>query len=333
MRTQSPAVNEFELIKRYLRDRRQHPSICLGSGDDCAVLQVPPGKQLAVSMDTLVADVHFPRDAPAQDIATRALCVNLSDLAAMGAQPLWFTLSLTLPKADEHWLQAFSRGLFQIAELYECILVGGDLSRGPLSITIQVHGAVDTKTPLSRRHAQVGDRVYVTGSLGDGAAALALLKDEPAYKTVAYKTEDKNYLHQRFYRPLPQCQVGQGLVGIASACIDISDGLLADLGHICEDSEVNARIEVEALPISPQVRALAQEQAQTWALNGGDDYQLCFTVAQGNLEAFNARRAHWDTPITDIGVIVESTQNTTRVNCYRQGKRIQLPLQGYQHFA
>lgn len=328
------SIGEFELIKQYFQREAGAFGVSLGIGDDCALLQPPAVKQLAVSMDTLVADVHFPRDADPALIAERALRVNLSDLAAMGAEPLWFTLGLTLPEADSSWLEAFSEGLFRVAKEYHCDLVGGDTTRGPLSITIQVHGAVDAAQALLRSKARAGDRIYVTGHLGDGAAALALIMGQ-----LDVEAEAADYLRDRYYRPRPQLQAGEKLRGLATAAIDISDGLLADLGHICTRSGVAANVDVRRLPVSAAVLSLVEKgcvdrnKSMQWALCGGDDYQLCFTVPEARAEAVEKLISAGDIEATPIGDIVPGEG----VHCYQGESELDLDAlgignTGYQHF-
>lgn len=318
------AVGEFDLIQRYF-DRSAHENgVELGIGDDCALLSVPEGQQLAVSMDTLVADVHFPADADPELIAERALRVNLSDLAAMGATPLWFTLGLTLPSSDADWLESFSRGLFAAANEFDCTLVGGDTTRGPLSITLQVHGSVDAHLALRRSGAGIGDLVCVTGCLGDGAAALALIQDR-------LRAEDdvSDYLLERFYRPRPQLAEGQLLLDIASAALDISDGLVADLGHICQRSGVGAVIDIDRLPLSVALKtSVEHDSAMTWALAGGDDYQLCFTVPQAKLAAFQLLIDSNQLQASVIGEVVEGSA----IICRENGVEVNISATGYNHF-
>ena len=254
------------------------PGIDLGVGDDCALLQIPPGERLATSVDTLVSTVHFPADAFPEDIGYRAVAVSASDLAAMGARPLAMTLALTLPEADEFWLHSFSEGLAAAVGAFGLPLIGGDTTRGGLTITVQVLGTVPLSGGLLRSGACVGDGVYVSGTLGDAAGALEFLADgwHPG-------AEHGEYLLQRFYRPRARLELGQSLLGSATACIDISDGLLADAGHIAAASGVGIDIDAERLPLSAALAAHGdREQALLWALTGGDDYELCFTLPAGH---------------------------------------------------
>ncbi|VUD59380.1 Thiamine-monophosphate kinase [Thalassocella blandensis] len=328
-------MNEFELIKRYFtRDVESdddsestdhNDTVAIGVGDDCAVLNVPVDHQLVVSIDTLIAGVHFPKQSEAYAVAQRAFSVCVSDLAAMGAEPLWFTLALTLPNTNETWLEKFSMGLFDIADEYNCILVGGNTTRGPLSISIQVHGAVPSGQAITRSGAKVGDLVYVSGPLGDGAAALAMLD-----KRVKFNDEANEYFYSRFFWPEAKIDLGLKLREIATSAIDISDGFLADLNHICTASKVAAEICVEKLPHSQhridQAMFVKDDSLgikwQQWILSGGDDYQLCFTApAEANVEAL-------DQHIRCIGKIVEGQG----VLCTLDGKEVALSRLGYQHF-
>lgn len=318
---------EFQLIQQFFqREQAEQPAegVLLGIGDDCALLQMPTGKQLAVSVDTLVAGVHFPLDTDAELIAERALRTNLSDLAAMGADPLWFTLALTLPEANEDWLRSFSRGLFACAREYNIALVGGDTTSGPLTITIQVMGAVAPGVAMRRDGANVGDFVLITHSLGDGAAALAVIQNR-----ISCDESLASYLHERFYRPTPRLQESGLIRKLASAALDVSDGLVADLQHICDASDVGAIIDVENLPLSPAVQALNnQPQALEWALSGGDDYELCFTVAPEKMADIAMLIAQGKLNATVIGEIVPGN----KVICEYEGEPFKLANTGYQHF-
>ncbi|WP_039911887.1 thiamine-phosphate kinase [Cellvibrio mixtus] len=318
---------EFQLIQQFFqREQAEQPAegVLLGIGDDCALLQMQEGKQLAVSVDTLVAGVHFPIDADAELIAERALRTNLSDLAAMGAEPLWFTLALTLPEASEEWLRSFSRGLFACARQYNIALIGGDTTSGPLTITIQVMGSVSPGAAMRRDGANIGDFVLVTHSLGDGAAALAMIQAQ-----IHCDELSANYLHERFYRPIPRLQESALIREVATAALDISDGLVADLQHICDASDVGAVIDVENLPLSPAVQALNdQVQALGWALSGGDDYELCFTVAPEKMADIAMLIAQGKLNATVIGEIIPGS----KVICEYEGKPFTLASTGYRHF-
>ncbi|WP_423897604.1 thiamine-phosphate kinase [Candidatus Pelagadaptatus aseana] len=321
-------ADEFALIEHYFRRDSgvaAEASVALGIGDDCALLEVPAGKQLAVSLDTLVAGRHFPVDACAEEIAQRALRVSVSDLAAMGAEPLWVTLGLTLPEADQDWLEGFSRGLFAAAAELGVALVGGDTTRGPLTMSLQVHGAVNPQQALRRDGASPGDGVYVTGSLGDGAAALALILDQ-----AQAGDEARQYLLERYYRPRPNLQEGLLLAGLASAAIDISDGLVADLGHICQASGVAAQVQVHDLPRSAAMLQVADEGQQlSWPLSGGDDYRLCFTLAPGKEERLQQLIEQQQLMAYRIGDIVSGAG----VHCFDQGRRLDITATGYNHFS
>ena len=271
------ALGEFELIYRYFSSFGRGDAVELGVGDDCAILRIEPGERIVTSVDTMVAGRHFPDGAFPEDIGYRAVAAATSDLAAMGARPLGMTLALTMPDADDLWLHAFSEGVGQAARAFELPLVGGDTTRGPLTISVQVMGAVPADQVLLRSGARPGDRVCVSGTLGDAAAGLAL---ETGGLSVSL--ENAEYLASRFHRPMPRLALGRQLLGLATACIDISDGLLADAGHVASASGVRIAIEADWLPLSPALLALEdRDQALRWALAGGDDYELCFTLPEG----------------------------------------------------
>ncbi len=281
-------ADEFSLISRYFSAFGAGSAVALGVGDDCAILNLEPGERLATSVDTVVAGVHFLEESLPEDVGYRAVAAAASDLAAMGARPLGMTLALTLPDADELWLHSFSQGIGAAAQELALPLVGGDTTRGPLTITVQVFGALPEGKALLRDGAQVGDAVYVSGTLGDAAGGLAVLEGRYRPKPAAAE-----YLEQRFFRPSPRLALGMLLLGAgpgkseeagarASAAIDISDGLLADAGHIAAASGVQIQIEAEQLPLSPALQAHPdRDQVLRWALAGGDDYELCFCLPPG----------------------------------------------------
>ncbi len=275
------SLSEFAIIERFFATQvLRRSDVLLGIGDDAALLHIPPQHNLVVTTDTLVAGVHFPTQTDPAAIAHKALAVNLSDLAAMGATPAWFSLALTLPDVDEAWLHGFSQGLWTLADAFAVQLIGGDLTRGPLTITITAHGLLPFGCGLTRSGACVGDSIYVTGELG--AAGLALQQ----WREQGVITDAQ--LRQRFNCPWPRVQEGVAVRGIARAAIDVSDGLAADVKHLLTASAVGATLELAYLPLADAVSRLPAPQALALALTAGDDYELCFTVAdaqQGLLQA------------------------------------------------
>ena len=321
-------TSEFSLIDRYFAAHGLHrPDVALGIGDDCALLIPPVGQHLAVTMDTLVADVHFFADADPEGIGHKALAVNLSDLAAMGALPAWVTLTLTLPRADEDWLERFCRGLFALADRYNVQLIGGDTTHGPVTvITLQAHGFVPPGQALRRDGATPGDELYITGTPGDAGLALAV-----AFGKATVAAEHRDYIQTRLEYPAPRVNQGMALRGIASAAIDVSDGLAQDLGHILERSRVGARLEVEQLPLSSALTAsLDRDTAIMTALTSGDDYELCFTVPPGQVARLESVAATWECRCTRIGVITaEPGLQLARAD----GSAFPLERLGYDHFG
>jgi thiamine-monophosphate kinase len=319
-------VSEFELIKQYFTRQAKYSSVVKSIGDDCAILSIPESQQLVLSMDTLVSGRHFPESAAPYQIATRAMCTTVSDLAAMGATPLWFTLGLTLPEIDEQWVAEFSRGLFDMADRFEMDLIGGDTTQGPLTITIQVHGTVVEGQVLKRDAAKVGDRLFVSNCIGDGAAALAAIQQK-----IDVTSDVKNYLLSRFYSPSPQIELGKAVVPFAHAAIDISDGLLADAQHIADASGVGIVIDVDRLPINTYLQPYDSDVVRAWALTGGDDYQLLFTVREAALQELEKVTKEKNISVTDIGRVVAGEG----VQCCVDGAPYILSTQqrGYQHFT
>ncbi|MDO3387220.1 thiamine-phosphate kinase [Gilvimarinus sp. SDUM040013] len=322
------AGGEFELINHYFKPAPEDlvaDDVVLGIGDDAALVQPPTGELLAVATDTLVADVHFPADADAALIAERSMRVNLSDLAAMGAEPRWFTLALTLPgdwdgEKRQHWVAGFSRALKSCANTFGCTLIGGDTTRGPLSVGIQMLGSVPASQALRRDGAGLDDFVLVTGVLGDAAAALTVL-DEPA-------SDRNDYLRGRYYKPTPRIAEGKYLRGIASSAQDISDGLLADLGHICFASDVAAELDLAQLPFSEVLAEQPQAEAIEHAIAGGDDYELVFTVPPENMPELAMLQAAGKVQATVIGRIVSGAG----VHCELDGAPYYSNATGYKHF-
>ncbi len=316
-------MSEFDLITRYFT--RATPSAELGVGDDAALLQVSAGKVLAVSSDMLVCGTHFLPDADPFLLGHKTLAVNLSDLAAMGAEPRWATLALALPQADEAWLERFSAGFFALAERHRVELVGGDTTRGPLNLCVTIFGEVPAQQALRRSGAQAGDEVWVSGSLGDAALALAHLQGR-----IILSDDELAACAPALHQPQPRIALGQALRGIASSAIDISDGLLADLGHILDASQAGAQIEFAALPVSDTLRGhLDQPLVRQCALAGGDDYELCFTVPAAYHAEVSRIAARLDLPLTLIGKIVAGrgciVQDTA-------GNPLNIEAGGYDHF-
>jgi len=336
--------SEFAIIEKYFRDSGlcfESQGIDLAIGDDCALVSLDENEQLAMSMDLLQEGVHFPVEAVPELLGQRALAVNLSDLAAIGAEPMCFTLGLSMPEADETWLEAFSAGLLKMAERFNCPLIGGDLIRGTLQMAIQVQGRVPRGEALLRSNARPGDLVYVTGTLGDAAAALALFKrlDIAKEEAESDSTFVKNKLPARhrdhlinaFYCPEPRVAVGSAIRGLASAAIDISDGLLSDLGHIVTASGVGAELDVAQLPLSETMQeCVVEEQRSELALSGGDDYELCFTVPPVHCQAVEEAVAALEVPLTRVGEIVTGEG----VQCLDNfGEPMILRRTGYSHFS
>lgn len=319
---------EFELIQRYFGDRAQtnlRQEVVLGIGDDAAITSIPEGLQLVTTTDVLVEDVHFPRHTSAADIAYKALAVNLSDLAAMGAEPCWFTLTLSMPTADTSWLQEFSEGLFAIAESFDVALIGGDTVRGPLVVGIQACGLVPQGKALLRSGAKAGDAIYVSGTLGDAALALQCLDG-----VIQLDKEERAMVMQKLNRPLPCVAQGKSLRDVANSCIDISDGLAADLNHILEASHVGATVQQGDIPLSPIYRKYMDKiPNRLSAITSGDDYELCFTVPSDRIDMLDGLVKNKTGLFTRIGTI--ETEPGLRV-CDTEGKVISIGQSGHDHF-
>lgn len=309
-------VSEFALIQRFFTQQQvNNPSTRLGIGDDCALLSIPEGFELAITTDTMVENVHFFAGTDPELLGHKLLAVNLSDLAAMGAKPISVTLALTLPKVDENWLTAFAKGLLSLAERYSVDLIGGDTTSGPLTLTVQAMGIIPKGRALRRSAARPGDFIYMTGFLGDAGLGLKIKQ--------GYLCADSEAALTRFNRPEPQIEAGQALIGIANACIDLSDGLAGDLGHILEQSRVGACLDWDALPLSKAVLAYINDTGD-WAmpLTAGDDYELCFTVSP-------EQAAHLTVAATKIGVI--EARPGLRLN--KSGIIKPLEVKGFEHFS
>lgn len=320
------AISEFGLIDRFFKGKTsQLESVDLGIGDDCALLRVPANRLVAVTTDTMVKGVHFDDSLAPDALGHKLAAVNLSDLAAMGAEPAWVSLALTLPDVDENWLEGFSQGLMEQLNYYDVQLVGGDVTRGPLTLSITAHGLVQDGKALTRSGAKPGDWIYVSGTLGDAAVALC---------PELHKHHDDDALHavtKRLHRPTPRLLLGQNLISLASSCIDISDGLAADLGHILNASGCGATVDVGKLPVSDAAIALmgGKRAARKLAFNGGDDYELCFTVSEESKGALDMALNSCGVSYTCVGQLNGDKGNLTTLY---KSQPIELAAKGYQHF-
>jgi thiamine-monophosphate kinase len=317
-------LSEFDLIKQYFV-RPATGKATLGIGDDCALLTPSPGMQTAISSDMLVEGRHFFAGEDPRRLGHKSLAVNLSDLAAMGARPVAFTLALALPAADRAWLSGFSAGLFALADAHGCELIGGDTTKGPLNICITVFGEVAPGRALRRDAAQAGDDIWVSGTLGDARLALAGHLGEVALAADALAAAGT-----RLHMPTPRVALGLALQGIAHAAIDLSDGLAGDLGHILERSGVGAALDVDALPAGPVLASREPALRRTFSAAGGDDYEICFTAPTNARDAVLAAGAASNTPVTRIGRI-ESTPGLRFTDA--AGAPLDLRLSGFDHFS
>ena len=323
-----PALSEFELIRRYFTHAA--PGALLGVGDDAALMRVGRGMELAVSTDMLVCGQHFFANADPGQLGHKALAVNLSDMAAMGATPRWATLALALPRAEAPWLRAFAGGFMRLARRHHVDLVGGDTTRGPLNICVQIMGEVPAGQALRRDGARVGDEIWVSGHLGDAALALAALK-----KRISLGRQELATVARRLHVPAPRIALGEALRKIAHSAIDISDGLVADLGHICARSGVAASIEFGRLPASAIMkRHLQRSAARSALLAGGDDYELCFTAAPAKHQAILGIARRLGLKLTCIGAVRGAARNTPEVAVLaRDGRPVNMKRSGFDHFG
>ncbi|VVE67590.1 thiamine-phosphate kinase [Pandoraea captiosa] len=327
--TGSSTLSEFSLIERFFAGAtRQGEHVTLGIGDDCALLRPPSGEQLAISSDMLVEGRHFFADVDPRSLGHKTLAVNLSDLAAMGARPLGFTLALALPESDPAWLGPFAQGLTELADRFACPLVGGDTTRGPRNLCVTVFGSVPTEQALRRDAAQAGDDIWVSGTLGDARLALGGLRGE-----WALADEDLALARRAMDLPEPQVALGLALRGVARAALDISDGLLGDLGHILERSAMSARINVDAIPRSSLLAAQSPDVQRLCTLAGGDDYQLCFSadaVQRGRIEAIANELG---IRVTRIGTIALPDARRTKLHLHdKTGASVVADFKSFDHF-
>ncbi|XQW85926.1 thiamine-phosphate kinase [Thalassotalea piscium] len=318
-------MKEFELIKNYFTEQAvKRKDVLLGIGDDCAIV-IPSEKQnIAITTDTLVAGVHFPLDTPPRAIGHKAVAVNLSDLAAIGAEPSWISVAITLPEIEELWVSEFCAGLFDLCEYYNVHVIGGDTTQGPLSITITAQGLIPVGQEMLRTGARSGDWLYVTGQLGDAALALSHIQ-----KNIVLKDSVFAQVKEKLDYPTPRVLAGQALRNYASSAIDLSDGLIADLTHMCRSSSIGANIVLENLPLSDAlVEALGEEKAIEMALSGGDDYELLFAVSEDKKVGMETALANTGVKFTCIGQLNPSEKVTTTLN----SKPTIINVKGFEHF-
>ena len=317
-------MNEFEIIRRYFKNKDLPVSVKLGIGDDGAIVHNDSAKNLVVATDTLVSGVHFPADSSPCDIGYRSVVVNVSDIAAMGGKPEWMTLALSLSETNPEWLKGFSEGLFIAADEYSLNLIGGDLTKAEQDIiTIQMIGEVEMDTQLLRSNARPGELLFVTGTLGDAAAGLE------QFEKKVVSNQNSQYLIERFFRPTARIDVGQAIIGCASSSIDISDGLIGDLEKILSASEVGAILNIEDVPLSKEMlRTYEPKKSQAFALSGGDDYELLFTAPAENLSKIMDISKKIDQKITHIGNITDSKN----LECHKEGVIYEYKDEGYLHF-
>ncbi len=319
-------TGEFNLINKYFKSPSNRKEVLLGIGDDCAIVSVPKDKQLAITTDTLVDGVHFPSGTSPEDIACKAVAVNLSDLAAMGAEPAWLTLALSLPRVDESWIQSFSDSFRKTAEKYHVQLIGGDTTQGPLSMTVQAMGFVEPDSIMRRDGARPGDAVYVSGTLGDAAAGLRILQQGQSVDT------NSAWLVNRLNRPQARVALGLKASSYCKCAIDLSDGLAADLGHVLEASHCGATVNVDSIPLSHQLVEYSTDRNDVdWemVLSGGDDYELCLVVSAENENRLMQTASELSLPLTRIGVI-EAHNSLNIVD--NTGAKYLLDRGGYEHF-
>ena len=339
MHSESSPLGEFDLIQRFFKtgaDQMRSNSdqtIALGIGDDCALLKPAPGEEIAITSDMLVEGRHFFADANPELLGRKALAVNLSDLAAMGAKPLGFTLAIALAKADTVWLEAFSKGLFDIANHYSCPLIGGDTTAGPLTISITAFGSVPSGKAIRRSGAKAGDDIWVSGAVGDARLTLAALHHE-----ITLSASELKQIEHRMHDPVPRIELGIKLRSIASAALDVSDGLLGDLKHILNQSQVGAEVFLEKLPKSVTLQKQSEDIQNQFSACGGDDYEICFTAPTEHRDAIDVISKELKLPITRIGSITANTEPTETLQLLNNGNLLSdvqtaALLTSFDHFA
>lgn len=316
-------LDEFGIIERFLKHQPvRRDDVVLGIGDDAAVVKPAPGRDLVVTTDVLVNGIHFPESTEPAAIGHKALAVNLSDVAAMGAEPAWATLDLTLESVDERWLEEFCSGFFALADQFHVQLIGGDMARGPLSVAVQLTGIVDEAGCLTRSGARMNDYIYVSGTLGDAALGLRVLGD-----MIVVPEPDRTFFLDRLNRPSPRVALGRAISSYATAAIDISDGLAADLGHVCERSGVGAVVDVAKLPVSDGYRRCLSQVGWEPAVGFGDDYELCFTVSPDDADRVEQIVAGSNDVVTRIGRI-----SSDGIQWMYGDQPFSIHEQGHRHF-
>jgi thiamine-monophosphate kinase len=314
MHSESSPLGEFDLIQRFFKAGadamriNNEKVIALGIGDDCALLKPVGGEEIAITSDMLVEGRHFLLDANPELLGRKALAVNLSDLAAMGARPLGFTLAIALPKVDTVWLDAFAKGLFAIANQHSCPLIGGDTTAGPLTISITAFGGIPSGKAIRRSGAKVGDDIWISGAVGDARLTLAALRHE-----INLPENDLKQIEHRMHNPTPRVELGIKVRDIASAALDVSDGLLGDLQHILKQSQVSAEVFLERIPKSGILQKQNEDIQNQFAARGGDDYEICFTAPIGRRNAIDEISKELNLPLTRIGSITEKVDSTQRL--------------------
>lgn len=339
MQAHSSQLGEFDLIERFFKTqseamRKNNPdSIPLGIGDDCALLHLQADEEIAITSDMLVSGRHFFTDANPQWLGWKALAVNLSDLAAMGAKPLGFTLAIALPKVDTNWLEAFSQGLFAIAKQYDCPLIGGDTTAGPLNLCITAFGGIKKGNAIKRSGALNGDDIWVSGTIGDARLTLAALRHE-----IVLPSSDLESIQMRMHQPIPRIELGMALQGVATAALDISDGLLGDLKHILKQSNKDAEIWLDLIPKSTTLSKQTIPLQNQFAACGGDDYELCFTAPATQRDAIRAIGTALNVPLTRIGTVEAIKTSTPQMTLKNKDQILSqadsdILLRSFDHFA
>jgi thiamine-monophosphate kinase len=340
MHSESSPLGEFDLIQRFFKAgadamrTNDEKVIALGIGDDCALLKPVAGEEIAITSDMLVEGRHFFMNANPELLGRKALAVNLSDLAAMGAKPIGFTLAIAFPKVDTVWLDAFAKGLFAIANQYSCPLIGGDTTAGPLTISITAFGSIPSGKAIRRSGAKVGDDIWVSGTVGDARLSLAALRHE-----INLPDSDLKQIEHRMHNPTPRVDLGIKVRDIASAALDISDGLLGDLQHILKQSQVSAEVFLDRLPKSETLQKQSEDIQHQFAASGGDDYEICFTAPIDKRSAIDEISTALNLPITRIGCITEKVGAIEKIDLLKKNgdlldeTKSAVLLKSFDHFA